>query len=83
MSFYPLKKEIFCWVLSYIGIEANLATKAALNLSCANLVIPYTDLKFHIDRYIMSSWHDEWNNTGANKFHSLKPVSGDWQSFYR
>ena len=47
-----------CWVLSHVGVGANekadLAAKAALNLPCANLGIVYTDLKFHIDKYVMS-----------------------------
>ena len=29
--------------------------KTALNLSHANLSIPYTDIKFHVDKYIMSN----------------------------
>ena len=47
---------------------------AALNLSHANQAIPYTDCKFHIDKYIMSNWQDEWSNVGANKLHSANPV---------
>ena len=42
-------------------------TLAALNLAHAKQGISYTDLKFHIDKYIMSNWHDDWNNVGANK----------------
>ena len=47
--------------------KADLAAKAALNLPRANLGIPYTDLKFQIDKYIMPNWQDEWNNVGRKQ----------------
>ena len=60
-----------------------MAAKAALNLSHANLGIPYADLKYQIDKYIICNWQDEWNNVGANKLRSVKPVLEDWHSSYR
>ena len=57
--------------------KADVAAKAALNLPHANLGIPFTDLKFQIDKYIISNWQDEWNNVEASKLHSVKPVMGD------
>ena len=81
------KRITFCRVPSLCGIgrneKADLATKAALNLPYANLGILYTDLKYHINKYIISNWQDEWNDVGANKPRSVKPVFGEWQSSYR
>ena len=71
---------------SHIGIggneKADLAAKAALDLPHADLGFPYTDLKFQIDKYIISNWQDEWNNVGANKLCAVKPVLSDWHSSY-
>ena len=57
------KKIVFCWVPSHVGIggdeKAELAAKTALNLLHGNLGIPYTELKFHIDKNIMFNWQDE------------------------
>ena len=63
-SYYPKKKTIvFCWVPNHVSIKGNekerLVAKATLDLLYANLDIPYTDPKFHIDRYIMFNWRDE------------------------
>ena len=32
---------------------------------------------------MFSTWQDDWNGAVVNKLHSVKPVLGDWQSFYR
>ena len=63
--------------------KADLATKAALNLPHANLWIPFRDFKFQIDKCIISNRQDEGNNVEANRFCSVKPLLGDWQSSYR
>ena len=47
------------------------------------ITLPYTDFKHCINQYIFSTWQGEWNGAVANKFHSVKPVLGDWQSSYR
>ena len=39
------------------------------------------DFKHHINQYILSTWHDVWNDVVANKLHSDKPVVGNRQSF--
>ena len=38
-----------------------------MNLPHTNRGIPYSDLKYEIDKYIISNWLDKWNNVGANK----------------
>jgi len=81
------KKIVFCWVPSHVGIRGNekadLAARSALNLPRTNVGIPYSDFKYYINKYILSNWQGDWNNAGANKLHSIKPVLGDWQSSYR
>ena len=56
---------------------------STLNLPHANLGIPYTDLKHHINKYITLNWQDEWNDAGSNKLHSVKPVLEECQSSYK
>ena len=81
------KDIIFCWVPSDIGIRGNkkadFAAKSVLDLACGKFGVPYTDLKQHISQYILSTWEDYWGGAVLNKFHSVTPVLGDWQSSYR
>ena len=74
------KDIIFCWVPSHVGIRGNekadSAARSALDLPRAKVSVPYTDIKY-------STWQDDWNGAVVNKFHSVKPVLGDWQSSYR
>ena len=89
MSFYHQIRKLFSagrparLLLEVINRKADLPAKATLYLPHAILDIPYTDLKFQIDKCIISNWQDEWNNVGSNKLYSAKPVLGDWQSYYR
>ena len=32
---------------------------------------------------ILTTWQDDWHGVVASKFHSVKPVLGDWQSTYK
>ena len=81
------KDIILCWVPSHTGIgcneKADSAAKSALELPHATVCVPYTDFKHCISQYILSTWQGDWNGAVANKLHSVKPVLGDWQSFYR
>ena len=81
------KDITFCWVPSHVGIMGNdktdSAAKSALGLPRDKGGVPNTDFKHHINQYILSTWQDDWNGVVANKFHSIKPVLGDWQSSYR
>ena len=63
--------------------KADSAAKATLDLSHAQVGVPYTDFKHLINQYIFSTWQDDWNGAVMNKLHSVKPVLGDWQSSYR
>ena len=64
---------LFYW--QDISTDCHLCS---LNLPHTNPGIPYTDLKYQIDKYIMFNGQDEWNNVGVNQLNSLKPVLGDW-----
>ena len=81
------KNIILCWVPSHVGIRGNekadSAAKSALDLPCAKVGVPYTDLKYIINQYIVSTWQDDWNGAVVNKLHSVKPVLGGWQFSYR
>ena len=82
------KKDIvLCWVPSHTGIKGNekadSAAKSALDLPRAKVGVPYNDFKHCINQYIFSTWQDDWNGAVANKFDSVKPVLGDWQTSYR
>ena len=81
------KVIIVCWVPSHVGIKGNeksdSAAKSALDLPHAQVCVPYTDFKYLITQYIISTWQDDWNGAVANMFYSVKPVLGDWQSSYR
>ena len=61
--------------------KADSAAKSALNLPRG--MVGYTDIKHHINQYILSTCRDEWNVVVANKLHSVKSVLEDWQSSYR
>ena len=78
---------LWCCVPSHTCIGdkemADSAAKSALELSHAKVGVPYADLKHCICQYILSAWQDDWNGTGANKLHSVKPVLGAWHSSYR
>ena len=65
----------------HIGIggyeKAAVPAKSALNLPRAKLVITDRSHKFHLEKYIMSNWQDEWHDVRVNKLCSVKPVLGD------
>ena len=77
---------IVCWILSHIGIRGNekadSTSKSALDLPRIKVSVPYTDSK-HIKQYIFCNWQDDCSCVVANMLHSVKPVLGDWQSYYR
>ena len=81
------KDIMFCWVPSHIGIRGNGKTdsvaKSALDFPHVMVGVPNTDYIYHINQYILSTWHEDWNGAVVNKLHSVKPVLGDWQSSHR
>ena len=79
--FFAQKDIIFCWLPCYNGIRGNeradSAAKSALDLPHTKVGVPYNDFKHFINIFF------PLGITIANKFHSVKPVLGDWQSSYR
>ena len=63
--------------------KADSAAKSALDLPRVKVGVLYSDFKHLISQYIFSTWQDDWNGAVANKLHLVKPVLGDWQSFYK
>ena len=59
-----------CW---HHNGKADSAAKSALDLPRAKVSVPYTDFKYLISQYILSTWQDDWNGVVANKLH--------WQSY--
>ena len=86
-SNFANKDITVCWVPSHVGIRGNeklnSAAKSALDLPLVKVGVPNTDFKHHINQYILSTCQDDLSGAVANKLHSVKPVLGDWQSFYR
>ena len=78
-SFKP-SYMLFIFVLFDIIFLAKMHFNLLYELIC---LMPYTEFKYLISQYIISTWQDDWNGAVANKLHSVKPVLGDWQSSYR
>ena len=77
-----LSRLPFCWIPGHVGIRGTEKAESAA-MPRVKVGVPNTDFKHHINQYIMSTWQDDWNGAVANKLHSIKPLLGDWQSFYR
>ena len=49
------RKEII-WVPSHVGIRGNSAAKDALDGDISDELIPFSDLKFHVNKYSLEFW---------------------------
>ena len=49
------RKEII-WVPSHVGIRGNSAAKGALDGDISDELIPFSDLKFHVNKYALELW---------------------------
>ena len=70
-------------ILALEVMEMQTQLPSALDLPRVKVGVPHTDFKHHINEYIRSTWQDDWSGVVANKLHFVKPVLGDWQSFYK
>ena len=74
------KTVLFCWVPSHVGIRGNelddAAAKAALNERLTSMILPYSDFKPLVKRFIRGKWSDFWATQINNKLHSVQPTLG-------
>ena len=66
-----------------MNVTVQAIVYLVVKLPHAKVGVPYTDFTYCISQYIISTWQGDWNGAVANKLHSVKPVLGDWQSWYR
>ena len=57
--------------------------KDSLNLDPTNFLLPYSNFKPFINRYIVNKWQLLWNNSIGNKLFEIKPVIGQSQPVVR
>ena len=72
--------EIVC-----IAGNENVDQKAkySLNLHPTNFLLPYSNFKPFINRYIVNKWQLLWNSSVGNKLFEIKPVIGQSQPVVR
>ena len=77
------KEIVFMWVPGHSGIRGNesayrAAKKALDNKPTADLM-PFSDLKPLIAKYVYQVWQKEWDETGlvSNRFHEILPQLPD------
>ena len=76
-----------CWIPSHIGIigneAADMAAKESLDHDITASQVIYTDLKFHINRFISSKLQERWSFCSDNKLFQIKPTLGEWPPGFR
>ena len=55
---------------------ADAAAKAALNETLTIMILPYSDFKPLVKRFIRGKWSDFWATQINNKLHSVQPTLG-------
>ena len=65
----------FTWVSGHVGSRGNLvadtAAKDALDDDISGKLIPFSDLKSHVNRYVLELWQSEWKEFPENKLHKI------------
>ena len=65
----------FTWVPGHVGNRRNLvadtAAKDALDEDISGKLIPFSDLKSHVNRYVLELWQSEWKEFPENKLHKI------------
>ena len=77
------KTIYLCWIPSHIGIRGNeaadMAAKESLDQDITVSQVPYTDLKYHINFFFISSkWQERWSSYRDNKLFQIKHTLGEW-----
>ena len=74
---------VICWTPSHIGVRGNeradSAAKSALDLTPDKSMIPYTDLKPTINKFLHTKWQQQWSNNIHNKLFQIQPTLGEWR----
>ena len=74
----------FCWIPGHVGIsgneQADMAAKKALDKNIEPCLIPHSDLRPAIHKYVTRKWQSEWDECPNNKLHRITPSVGEVRS---
>ena len=59
---------------------ADEAARKGLELDVMPILIPASDYKQYISRYVTECWQAGWSSLVDNKLHKIKPTVGEWPS---
>ena len=81
------KEIVLCWIPSHVGIQGNemvdQQAKTSLSLEPISFMIPFSNFKPSINKYVLDQWQISWNNSIGNKLLEVKPTIGEHQSVVR
>ena len=81
------KEIVICWIPSHTGIQGNemvdKQAKTSLSFEPSSFIIPFSNFKPSINKYILDQWQSSWNNNIGNKLLAIKLTIGEHQSVVR
>ena len=63
------KEIVFIWVGVRGNSAADSAVKDALNGNVSDELIPFSDLKSRVNKYVLEFWQSEWDEFPEDKLH--------------